>query len=111
MQAMNKIAEELRFVRRYAKRPLMAPFLSRLTTLELLLVIADLDGNGEYGINDYIDRLETLQTTRLTIQNFIKDRVAEESLIVVEGKKRSRKTLKLSPDLRKELDEYLSDKK
>lgn len=110
MQVEQEIAKELQLFRHNARKRLLTPFFSRATTWELLLVIAKLDGNGAYGINDYIDQLETLQTTRLTIQNFIKDRISEGSLVIVKGNKRSRKTLNLSPDLREELDKYFSGK-
>lgn len=106
----QEVVKELQLFRRGARKRRLTPFFSRASTWELLLVIARLDGNGAYGINDYIDQLETLQATRLTIQSFIKDRISEGSLIVIAGNKRSRKTLKLSQELRKELDEYLSEK-
>ena len=83
-------------------------FASRNSTWELLLIIYVLEANGDYGINDYIDRLKTLRTTRLTIQNFIKDRLQEGSLIVTESNKKSRKTLALSDKLRNELEDYFA---
>jgi hypothetical protein len=81
-------------------------FVSRNITWELLLVIYELEGIGDYGINDYIDKLQTMKTTRLTIQNFVKDRINEGSLIVTSSNKKSRKTLLLSQKLRDELEAY-----
>jgi hypothetical protein len=83
-------------------------FASRNATWELLWIILELEANGDYGISDYIDRLKTLRTTRLTIQNFIKDRLQEGSLIVTESNKKSRKTLALSEALKIELKDYFS---
>jgi hypothetical protein len=72
------------------------------------MIIYELEANGDYGINDYIDRLKTLRTARLTIQNFIKDRLQEGSLIVTKSNKKSRKTLALSDELRNELEDYFA---
>lgn len=97
---------ELERVRLLQDTQYLRHFASRNATWELLLIIYVLEGNGDYGINDYIDRLKTMRTTRLTIQNFIKDRFQEGSLLVTESNKKSRKTLTLSDKLRKELEDY-----
>jgi hypothetical protein len=47
-----------------------------------------------------------MRTTRLTIQNFIKDRIQEGSLVVTASNKKSRKTLALGEQLKSELEEY-----
>lgn len=97
---------ELNRVRLLHETQQLRHFVSRSITWELLLVIYELEGIGDYGINDYIDKLQTMKTTRLTIQNFVKDRIHEGSLIVTSSNKRSRKTLILSPKLREELEAY-----
>ena len=75
---------------------------------ELLLVIYTCDGDPEYGIGDYVARVRTNRRTNLTMQNFLRDRIAEGSLVVVESVKKSRKTLTLSDQLREELEEHLN---
>ena len=75
---------------------------------ELLLVIYTCDGDPKYGIGDYVARIRSNRRTNLTMQNFIRDRIAEGSLVVVESAKKSRKTLKLSDQLREELEEHLN---
>lgn len=97
---------ELERVRLLHETQYLRHFVSRSITWELLLVIYELEGIGDYGINDYIDQLKTMRTTRLTIQNFIKDRINERSLIVTTSNKKSRKTLLLSQKLRDELEAY-----
>ena len=102
----NEIDIELDRVRLLHETQQLRHFASRNITWELLLVIYELEGIGDYGINDYIDKLQTMKTTRLTIQNFVKDRINEGSLIVTSSNKKSRKTLLLSQKLRDELEEY-----
>ena len=75
---------------------------------ELLLVIYTYDGDPDYGIGDYVARVRSNRRTTLTMQNFIRDRIAEGSLVVVNSSKKSRKTLKLSDTLRQELEEHLN---
>jgi len=75
---------------------------------ELLLVIYTCDGDPDYGIGDYVDRVRSNRRTNLTMQNFIRDRIAEGCLVVVNSSKKSRKTLKLSDQLREELEEHLN---
>lgn len=82
---------------------------TNITHWELLLLIYELDGDPQYGINDYIDALTTLRATRLTIQNFIKDRIEDGDFEVAPSIKRSKKTLVLSDELRVELEKYLVD--
>lgn len=75
---------------------------------ELLLVIYTHDGDPNYGIGDYVARVRSNRRTNLTMQNFIRDRIAEGCLIVVNSTKKSRKTLKLSDELREELEAHLN---
>ena len=82
-------------------------FSLNITHWELLLLIYELDGDPEYGINDYIDNLNTMRSTRLTIQNFIKDRIQEGDLLIAPSLKKSKKTLTLAPELKSELEAYV----
>lgn len=97
--------QELMKVRLIGANKLLRPFLHRLETWELLLMVHMLSGDGRYGIEDYLEKLQTLKCTRLTMRNFIRDRIAEGTFIVVEGDKKSRKCLELSADLRSELED------
>lgn len=103
---MTPYEQELERVRFLQDTLYLRHFASRSSTWELLLVVCALDGDGDFGINDYIDNLKTMRTTRLTIQNFIKDRIEEGSLVVANSNKKSRKTLQLSSKLRSELEDY-----
>lgn len=82
-------------------------FCTHLTHWELLILIHKLNGDPKYGLNDYIDRLQTLSQTRLTIQTFIKQAINLGLFEVVPSEKKSRKTLKLSPPLAAELEGVL----
>jgi hypothetical protein len=97
---------ELHRIRTTSRSKILRPFFQRVETWELLLIIRDLEGDGSYGIEDYLDRLQTLKFTRITMRNFIKDRIAEASLIAVVGDKKSRKSLILSDELRSNLNAY-----
>lgn len=88
--------------------PLLNHFSSNLTHWELLILIYRLDGDPKYGLNDYIDSLRTLSQTRLTLHNFIKEKIKENLLEVVPSDKKSRKTLSLSPALATELQQVLA---
>lgn len=99
---------ELHRIRATSRSKILRPFFQRVETWELLLIIRDLEGDGSYGIEDYLDRLQTLKFTRITMRNFIKDRIAEASLIAVVGDKKSRKSLVLSDELRSNLDAYFN---
>ncbi len=48
---------------------------------ELLMIIGQLEGNTGFGINDYIDKMETRKVTRLTVQRFIKSRIMAGDLV------------------------------
>ena len=76
---------------------------------ELLMIIGQLEGNTGFGINDYIDKIETRKVTRLTVQRIIKSRIMEGDLIEIKGTKKSRKTLVLSQNLMNTLDVYFGE--
>lgn len=79
-----------------------------LATWELLFLISALDGNPDYGIGDYIDMLKSSSSSRLTLSNFIRDRINDGSFLIIPSKKKSRKTLVPSHKLQAELDSYLA---
>ena len=76
---------------------------------ELLMIIGQLEGNTGFGINNYIDKMETRKVTRLTVQRFIKSRIMEGDLIEIKGIKKSKKTLVLSQNLMNTLDVYFGE--
>ena len=73
------------------------------------MIIGQLEGNTGFGINDYIDKMETRKVTRLTVQRFIKSRIMEGDLVEIKGAKKSRKTLVLSQNLMNTLDVYFGE--
>lgn len=98
---------ELERVRRLASTRYLRTFAANLTYWELLVTIHALDGDPEYGISDYIDKLCSLRRTRLTVQNFIKDRIEDGAFSVVPSTKKSRKTLILNKALQGEFEEFI----
>ena len=76
---------------------------------KLLMIIGQLDGNTSFGINYYIDMMQTRKVTRLTVQRFIKSRILAGDLIEVKGAKKSRKTLGLSQSLEDAINLYFSE--
>lgn len=73
------------------------------TYWELLLVIYKLDGDPDFGVNDYVDLLTTRVATRLTVLNFMKVQIKAGYLQLAPSLKRSRKTLVVSDALKLEL--------
>lgn len=74
---------------------------------ELLLLLAQLEGDPTCGIEKCLDQLQTMQVSRITIRNFIKDRLADGSFISRVGQKKSSRQLLLHPDLCSDLSAYL----
>lgn len=101
-------AMELGRIRETNKSKTLRSFFQRVETWELLLIVYALEGDGAYGIEDYLDRLQTLKFTRLTMRNFIKDRIGEGTFSAVHGEKKSRKSLILSDALRADLEAYFA---
>lgn len=97
---------ELERIQRLANTRYLRIFAANLTYWELLITIHALDGDPEYGISDYIDKLCSLRRTRLTVQNFIKDRIEDGAFSIVPSSKKSRKTLVLSKALQAEFEEF-----
>ncbi len=88
------------------KSPLFA-FAKSLSKWELLLTVAALDGDPAYGIWNYIDMLQTRTENPMTMYGFIKAKIDDGCFLVVDGDKKSRKTLNLSPELRAALVSFL----
>ena len=98
---------EFERIRRLAESRYLRIFAANLTYWELLVTIHALDGDPEHGISDYIDRLCSLRRTRLTVQNFIKDRIEDGAFSTVPSNKKSRKTLVLNNALKAEFEAFL----
>jgi hypothetical protein len=88
---------------------ILADWYEKLCFWELLLIIGHLNGDINYGVNDYIDMIKTRNVTRLTVNRFIRSRIEAGDLIEVESAKKSRKTLILSPEIIADLDMYFKD--
>lgn len=91
------------------KSPLFA-FARTMSKWELLLTIANLDGNPSYGIWNYIDLLQTRTENPMTMYSFIKSKIDDGSFEAVNGDKKSRKTLRLSKELREALVVFLENR-
>ena len=88
---------------------ILSAWYEKICFWELLMIIGQLDGNTSFGINDYIDMMQTRKVTRLTVQRFIKSRILAGDLIEVKGAKKSRKTLGLSQSLEEAINLYFSE--
>ena len=73
------------------------------TYWELLLTIYKLDGDPNFGVNDYVDLLTVREVTSLTVLNFMKAQIKAGHLQLTPSLKRSRKTLIVSDALKVEL--------
>ncbi len=102
-----RIEYELRITRSITQRDRLARFFRSQSRWELLLLVANRNEDDEIGIWNYIDMLATRTESQMTIYNFIKDRIDDGSFILVSGRKKSRKVIALSVDLRVALDQYL----
>jgi hypothetical protein len=98
---------ELRITRSITQRDRLARFFKSQSRWELLLLVASRNEDDDIGIWNYIDMLATRTESQMTIYNFIKDRIDDGSFILVSGRKKSRKVIALSVDLRVALDQYL----
>lgn len=101
------IENELSMCRSIDVKSRLFPFAKSLSKWELLLMIAALDGDPAYGIWNYIDMLQTRSENPTTLYGFIKTKIDDGCLVVVDGDKKSRKTLNLSPRLRESLMTFL----
>lgn len=78
-------------------------FASSPTYWELLLTIFKLDGDPDFGVNDYVDLLTVREVSRLTVLNFMKAQIKAGHLQLAPSLKLSRKTLVLSDPLKVEV--------
>lgn len=106
-KAHSEINRELGRIRFCVQTRTLRPFTKQPEYWELLLLLAQLDGDPSCGIEQCLDRLQTMQVSRITIRNFIKDRLADGSFISQVGQKKSSRQLLLHPDLRSDLSAYL----
>ena len=106
-----KIKDELLILQGINCKSILFPFMKSISKWELLLTIADLDGNPDFGIWNYIDMLHTRTENPMTMYAFVKIKIEEGSLIKTASEKKSRKSLVLSPKLDLELKAFLNIRK
>lgn len=100
------IEKELDRLRYLAGTKYLKVFIKYPEYWELMLLIAINENNQEIGIEDYLDSIATMQVNRVTVRNFIKDRVAEGTIMSRQGEKKSRRMLSLSDKVIEELKDY-----
>lgn len=105
------ITNELLILRAVDTKSILFPFMKSLSKWELLLTIAELDGNPDFGIWNYIDMLHTRTENPMTMYSFVKLKIEEGSLIITKSEKKSRKSLILNPELARELNEFLENRR
>ena len=105
------IRGELLVLRGVDTKSILFTFMKSLSKWELLLTIADLRGNPDFGIWNYIDMIHTRTESPMTMYAFLKLKIEEGSLVETKSQKRSRKSLMLSSKLDLELKEFLSARK
>ena len=101
------IDEELKIVRSITRKDKLSSFYKSQTRWELLLVVSSLQDSEDIGIWNYIEMLRTRTESHITIYQFIKDRIADGSFLVVPSDKKSRKVIKISKELQDELHDFL----
>ncbi|WP_445810450.1 hypothetical protein [Yoonia sp.] len=105
----SPIEKELERLRYLAATKSLKVFIKYPEYWELMLLIAINENNQEIGIEDYLDNIATMQVNRVTVRNFIKDRVAEGTIISRQGEKKSRRMLTLSDKVTEELKDYFQN--
>ena len=105
------IKDELLVLRAVDTKSTLFPYMKNISRWELLLTIAELDGNPDYGIWNYIDMLHTRTENPMTMYAFLKLKIEEGSLIKAKSVKKSRKSLVLSSELDLELKKFLNNRK
>ena len=106
-----KIKDELLILQGIKCKSILFPFMKSISKWELLLTIAYLDGDPDFGIWNYIDMLHTRTENPMTMYAFLKLKIEEGSLIKTKSVKKSRKSLVLSSELDLELKEFLNIRK
>jgi hypothetical protein len=109
--AIMTIRGELLVLRGVDTKSILFTFMKSLRKWELLLTIADLRGNPDFGIWNYIDMIHTRTESPMTMYAFLKLKIEEGSLVETKSQKKSRKSLMLSSKLDLELKEFLSARK
>jgi hypothetical protein len=84
------IEDELLVLHAVDTKSILFPFMKNISRWELLLTIAQLDGNPDYGIWNYIDMLHTKTENPMTLYAFLKVKIEEGSL--VKNQKRKEKS-------------------
>ena len=87
------IEDELLVLHAVDTKSILFPFMKNISRWELLLTIAQLDGNPDYGIWNYIDMLHTKTENPMTLYAFLKLKIEEGSLVKTKSEKKSRKSL------------------
>ena len=105
------IKDELLILQAVDTKSLLFPFMKSLSKWELLLTIADLEGNPDFGIWNYIDMLHTRTENPMTMYAFVKLKIDEGCLIKTKSEKKSRKSLVLSSVLDSELKQFLNSRR
>ncbi|WP_298679335.1 hypothetical protein [uncultured Lentibacter sp.] len=105
------ITNELLVLRGVDTKSMLFPFMKSLSKWELLLTIAELDGNPDFGIWNYIDMLHTRTENPMTMYAFVKLKIEEGCLEITRSEKKSRKSLKLSPQLAAELAQFIESRR
>ncbi len=101
------IFRELETTRTIKPKDPLSRFFRSQSRWELLLLIAANKDSDEIGIWNYIDMLTTRTESPMTIYTFIRDRIDDGSLILLTGRKKSRKVLSLSPHIETALNDFL----
>ena len=104
------IADELLVLKAVDTKSILFPFMKNISRWELLLTIAQLDGNPDYGIWNYIDMLNTKTENPMTLYAFLKLKIEEGSLVKTKSEKKSRKSLILSEELNLELERFMMNR-
>ena len=105
-----EVAHELQVTRSITPRDKLSRFFRSQSRWELLLLVANGTPEDEVGIWNYIDMLATRTESQMTIYHFIKDRIDDGSFILISGRKRSRKVIALSDEMRNALALYLTNR-
>lgn len=101
------VFRELETTRSVKPKDPLSRFFRSQSRWELLLLIAANKNSDEIGIWNYIDMLTTRTESPMTIYTFIRDRIDDGSLVLLTGRKKSRKVLSLSAQLETALNDFL----
>jgi hypothetical protein len=105
----DSLERELHRLHYLGARPKLRPYIKYPEFFELLLLIKMKREEHDMGIEDYLNCIKSKQVNRVTVRNFIRDRVADGSILAQPGKKKSSRILRLNEDLEEELHQYLQE--